>query len=146
MFVLVQASYGRITNNIYTKGGTLRFIIPKKADVCFIQEMQRRARQLGEYGMRPETRVMTVFTDEPLETRRKLDVVLSVSATPDGIVVRLIDPIETEVLLERETAGTVASVRYGFDLDVEQDTEDFLGVLTSPVNAPMFADALAVTA
>ncbi len=72
---------------------------------------------------------------------------MSVSATPDGISVRLIDPIETEVWLEHEVAGGVGSVRYGFDLDLDGDTEEFLGVLTEPVEVPVAVEeSLAATA
>lgn len=72
----------------------MRFIINKLADIRTLRNMEEAVSAIGDYGVRPQEIKTTVFTDEPLETRRRLEVTLRAYATPDGLTVDMVLPIE----------------------------------------------------
>lgn len=113
----------------------MRIIISKKADVCFIQDMERRAREEGRAEKSSVTRRMIVFTDDPLETRRKIDVGMTLRVTARGVSVKLVDPIKSDVVLRRVGA------RYEADLKIDLDTEKFLDILAEPIAIPSLDEA-----
>lgn|GEM_PF-5395319 len=134
--MLVQAGYEGKYRQM--KGGTLRFIISKKADICFINRLRHRAGVYSVHETPPESRQMTIFTDEPLEKRRKLDVVLRVSVAGSDIAVKMTAPVASDIVLRRELvdSGNGKFSRFCFDLDLDGRLEGFL----EHVEAPMLSD------
>lgn len=109
--------------------------------------MVQRAKGLKRADKSPALQETTVFTDGPLETRRKLKVVLSVRAMKGRVEVKLTSPVSEPISLSYvERDGHFNGNRFRFDLRIDAEIEQFLDVVMEPVMAPSVTDDVPVAA
>ncbi len=101
----------------------MRFIVSKKKEVRALFAMEEKVRMGGAEQLGHKMMSLTVFTEGPIESRRRLNVQVRVSASSDGrLVIDMVLPYEASLTFEYVPKSDVKLAHYDFHV-VEEPSQ-----------------------